>query len=89
MRVLPPEDDATARLAAFIPYGLLGYLLALACLLLALVRARRRLLPAVITVAVLVLTACHLAWLAPVFVADDRAAATAQFRLMTLNMFYG
>jgi endonuclease/exonuclease/phosphatase family metal-dependent hydrolase len=89
MRVLPPEDDATARLAAFIPYGLLGYLLALVCLLVALVRARRRLLPAVITVAVTVLTACHLAWLAPVFVADDRAAATAQFQLMTLNMHNG
>ena len=39
MRVLPPEDDATARLAAFVPYGLLGYLLALACLLLARMRA--------------------------------------------------
>ena len=86
MRVLPPEDDATARVAAFVPYGLLGYLLALACLLLALVRARRRLLPAVITVAVMALTASHLVWLAPVFVADDRAAATAPFRLMTLNM---
>jgi endonuclease/exonuclease/phosphatase family metal-dependent hydrolase len=89
MRVLPPEDDATARLAAFIPYGVLGYLLALACLLIALVRARRRLLLALITVVVMVLTACHLAWLAPVFVADHRAAATAQFRLMTLNMFDG
>jgi endonuclease/exonuclease/phosphatase (EEP) superfamily protein YafD len=86
MRVLPPEDDATARVAAFVPYGLLGYLLALACLLLALVRARRRLLPAVITLAVTALTASHLAWLAPVFVANDRPAATAQFRLMTLNM---
>ena len=77
MRVLPPSDDATARLAAFIPYGLLGYLLALVCLLVALVRARRRLVPAVITVAVMVLTACHLAWLAPLFVDDHRAAATA------------
>ena len=86
MRVLPPEDDATARLAAFIPYGLVGYLLALACLLVALVRARRRLLPAVVAVAVMALTACHLAWLAPVFVADQRAPGTAQFRLMTLNM---
>jgi Endonuclease/Exonuclease/phosphatase family len=86
MRVLAPEDDATARLAAFVPYGLLGYLLALACLLVALVRARRRLLPAMITVAVMVLTACHLVWLAPVFVADQRAAGTPQFRLMTLNM---
>ena len=36
MRVLPPSDDATALLAAFIPYGLLGYLLALVCLLVAL-----------------------------------------------------
>jgi endonuclease/exonuclease/phosphatase (EEP) superfamily protein YafD len=86
MRVLPPEDDATARVAAFVPYGLLGYLLALVCLLLALVRARRRLLPALITVAVIALAASHVAWLAPVFVPDDRAAATPQFRLMTLNM---
>ncbi len=86
MRVLPPEDDATARLAAFVPYGLLGYLLTLGCLLVALVRARRRLLPAMITAAVMVLTACHLAWLAPVFVTDQRAAGTAQFQLMTLNI---
>jgi endonuclease/exonuclease/phosphatase (EEP) superfamily protein YafD len=86
MRLLPPEDDATARLAAFVPYGLLGYLLALPCLLLALVGARRRLLPGVITVVVMALTACHLAWLAPVFVDDHRAAATPQFRLMTLNV---
>jgi endonuclease/exonuclease/phosphatase (EEP) superfamily protein YafD len=89
MRVSPPEDDATARLAAFVPYGLLGYLLALACLLVIVVRARHRLLPTVITVVVMVLTGCHLAWLAPVFVADHRAPATAQFRLMTLNMFNG
>jgi endonuclease/exonuclease/phosphatase (EEP) superfamily protein YafD len=86
MRILQPEDDATAQLAAFVPYGLLGYLLALVCLLLALLRTRRRLLPAVITMAVMALTACHLVWLAPVFVADDRAVTTAQFRLMTLNM---
>jgi hypothetical protein len=89
MRVKPPEDDATARLAAFVPYGLLGYLLALACLLVIVVRARHRLLPTVITVVVMVLTGCHLAWLAPIFVADHRAPATAQFRLMNLNMFNG
>ena len=63
-----------------------GYLLALVCLLVALVRARRRLLPAVVAVAVMALTSCHLMWLAPVFVADQRAPGTAQFRLMTLNM---
>ena len=87
MRVLPPSDDATALLAAFIPYGLLGYLIALVCLLVALVRARHRLVPAVITAAVVVLTAYHLAWLAPLFFDDHRTAAAGQFRLMSLNMF--
>ena len=45
MRVLPPAEEPTVQLAAFIPYGLVGYLLALSCLLVALVRARRRLSP--------------------------------------------
>ena len=89
MRVLPPTDDATALLAAFIPYGLLGYVLALVCLLVALARARHRLVPAVITAAVIVLTGFHLAWLAPLFVDDHRPATAAQFRLMSLNMFNG
>ncbi|MGH3339633.1 MAG: hypothetical protein ACRDPL_12500, partial [Propionibacteriaceae bacterium] len=52
MRVMPPTDGTTAQLAAFIPYGILGYLVALVCLVVALVRARRRLVPTVITVAV-------------------------------------
>ena len=89
MRVLPPTDDATARLAAFIPYGLLGYLVALGCLVVGLIRARHRTVPTVITVAVIVLTASHLAWLAPLFINDHRAATTRQFRLMSLNMFNG
>jgi hypothetical protein len=33
MRVLPPAHEPTVQLAAFIPYGLVGYLLALSCLL--------------------------------------------------------
>lgn len=82
MRLFPPSDDASAQVAAFIPYSLLGYLLALVCLLTALVRARHRLVPAVITVTVAVLTACHVAWLAPHFVDDHRAAATPKFRLI-------
>ena len=89
MRVIPPSDDATVQLAAFIPYGILGYLIALSCLVIALVRARRRVVPAVITLAVAVLLACHVAWLAPLFVDDHRGAATAKFRLMTFNMFDG
>jgi len=89
MRLFPPSDDASAQVAAFIPYGLLGYLLALGCLLAALARARHRLAPGVITVVVAILTACHLAWLGPLFVDDHRAAGTPKFRLMSLNMFNG
>src|SRR4029450_8918165 len=89
MRVIPPSHDATAQLAAFVPYGILGYLIAAGCLGVGRVRARRRLARAVITVAVAVLTACHAAWLAPLFVDDHRAAETAKFRLMSLNMFDG
>ena len=89
MRVFPPADDQTARLAAFIAYGLLGYLIALGCLLIVLVRARHRLVIALITVAVALLTLCHLAWLGPLFVNDHRAAGTPKFRLMSLNMYNG
>ena len=89
MRVIPPSDDPTARLAAFIPYGLLGYLVALGCLLVVLVRARRRLLLTVITIGVAVLTACHVVWLAPLFVEDHRAATTPAFELVSLNMYNG
>ena len=86
MRVLPPAHEPTVQLAAFIPYGLVGYLLALSCLLVALRRGGRRLVPAVIIAAVVVLTAFHLAWLGPLFVNDHRAASTPEFRLMSLNM---
>ncbi|MGG7377243.1 hypothetical protein ACQ7B2_00015, partial [Escherichia coli] len=86
---LPPSDDPAAQLAAFIPYGLIGYLLALCCLLVALVRARGPLVLAVITVAVAALTTLHLAWLAPLFVRDHRVAQTPEFQLMSLNMLHG
>jgi endonuclease/exonuclease/phosphatase (EEP) superfamily protein YafD len=89
MRVFPPADDQTARLAAFIAYGLIGYLIALGCLLIVLVRARHRFAIAVITIAVALLTLCHLAWLGPLFVNDHRAASTPKFRLMSLNMYNG
>jgi endonuclease/exonuclease/phosphatase (EEP) superfamily protein YafD len=89
LRVFPPADDQTARLAAFIPYGLLGYLLALSCLLIALLRARDRLMPTVITIAVMTLAAYHLVWLAPLFVNDHREATTPKFRLMSLNVLGG
>jgi hypothetical protein len=77
---------ANRAVGCFIPYGLVGYLLALSCLLVALVRARRRLVPAVIIAAVAIPTAFHLAWLGPLFVNDHRAAASPELRLMILNM---
>jgi endonuclease/exonuclease/phosphatase (EEP) superfamily protein YafD len=89
MRIVPPTDDPSAQLAAFIPYGLIGYLVALGCLLVALIRARRRLVVAVITVGVAALTSLHLAWLAPLFDKDHRLAATSDFVLMSLNMLHG
>jgi endonuclease/exonuclease/phosphatase (EEP) superfamily protein YafD len=89
MRIVPPTDDPSAQLAAFIPYGLIGYLVALGCLLVALIRARRRLVVAVITVSVAALTSLHLAWLAPLFVKDHRLATTSDFVLMSLNLLHG
>jgi endonuclease/exonuclease/phosphatase (EEP) superfamily protein YafD len=89
MRVVPPTEDPAAQLAAFIPYGLIGYLVALGCLLVALMRARRRMVLRVITISVAALTALHLTWLAPLFLNDHRVAATDEFALMTLNMMHG
>jgi endonuclease/exonuclease/phosphatase (EEP) superfamily protein YafD len=89
LRVLPPTDDPATQLAAFIPYGFVGYVVALCCLLIAVVRARRKLVLTVITVGVAALTTVHLVWLAPLFVKDQRAAATPDFQLMSLNMLRG
>jgi endonuclease/exonuclease/phosphatase (EEP) superfamily protein YafD len=89
MRLVPPTDDATALAASFIAYGLIPYTVALLCMLVALIRARRRLALAILTGIVALLTALHLAWLGPLFVPDQRAARTAPFTVMVLNMFAG
>jgi endonuclease/exonuclease/phosphatase (EEP) superfamily protein YafD len=89
MRLVPPTDDATALLASFIAYGVIGYAFALLCLLAALVRARRRLALAVISAVVALLMALHLAWLGPLFVPDHRVARTPPFTVMSLNMYVG
>ena len=89
LRVVPPTDDPTALIAAFIPYGLLAYLVALVCLVIASARARRRAALLTITALVLVLTSAHVAWLVPLFVPDHRPATTAGFTLLTFNMRYG
>ena len=89
LRVAPPRDDATALLASFIPYGIVGYLLALLVLLIALIRARRRRVLAVLTVAVAALSALHLSWVGPFFVADGPPAAGATFTVLSMNLYNG
>ena len=89
LRVVPPRDDATALLASFIPYGIIGYLLALLVLLVALLRAARRWFLATLSVGVASLTVLHLSWLGPFFLPDDRPASRATFSVLTLNLYNG
>lgn len=89
LRVVPPTDNGPALLASFISYGVIAYLLALICFVVVLLRARRRVALGVASSAVAALLACHLAWLAPLFVADDRPPTTNAFTLMSLNLRKG
>jgi endonuclease/exonuclease/phosphatase (EEP) superfamily protein YafD len=89
LRLVPPADDATALVASFIPYGLVGALVAFVCLGLALLRARRRLVLAGLTLLSALLLGLQVAWQAPLFVPDGRTATSAGFTLLSLNTFKG
>jgi endonuclease/exonuclease/phosphatase (EEP) superfamily protein YafD len=89
LRLVPPSDDATALLAAFIPYGILAYALSLCCFVIALIRARRRWALLIFTTVVAGLLALHASWLVPFFVPDHRVATTKPFTLLSLNMYAG
>lgn len=89
LRLLPPTDDGPALFASFISYGVLAYLSALVFLLVALVRAHRRSILGILATVTALLLACHVSWLAPLFVADDRPAATPSFTLLSLNTLFG
>ena len=89
LRITAPVDDAAALLASFIPYGLLGYALALVLLLATLVRGPRRRRSATLVAAVLVLSGLQLSWLAPLFVADHRPGVGPPFTLLSLNVYRG
>lgn len=89
MRVFPPVADAPALLASFIPYALVGYLVALVCLVVAAVRARRRTALGVAALLVLGPVAAHLAWLGPVFVPDGRPVTTPTFTVLSVNIYKG
>jgi endonuclease/exonuclease/phosphatase (EEP) superfamily protein YafD len=89
LRIVPPRDDGTALLAAFIPYGTIGYALALLCFGVALLLARRRTALMLVSVIVAALLALHLSWIAPLFVPDRRPATTKPFTVFSLNMHHG
>jgi endonuclease/exonuclease/phosphatase (EEP) superfamily protein YafD len=89
LRLVPPNDDPTALLAAFIPYGVFAYLLSLCCFLIAVIRARNRGALLIITTAVAGLLTLNASWLVPFYVPDHRAATTKPFTLLSLNMYAG
>ncbi|WP_375424183.1 endonuclease/exonuclease/phosphatase family protein [uncultured Friedmanniella sp.] len=88
LRLVPPRDDATALLASFIPYALLGYVVAAVVSAVALVWPRRR-VAAVLTLVSLLGLSLHTAWTVPFFVPDGRVAASPTFTLLSLNLYKG
>jgi endonuclease/exonuclease/phosphatase (EEP) superfamily protein YafD len=89
LRIVPPKDDATALLAAFIPYGMIGYALALLCFGVGLLMARRRTGLLLVTAIVAALLALQVSWMAPFFIPDKRPATTEPFTVFSLNMYQG
>jgi endonuclease/exonuclease/phosphatase (EEP) superfamily protein YafD len=89
LRVFPPTDDVPVLLASFISYGVLGYLLSVTSFLVALIRARSRGTLTVLTAVSASLLACHVYWLAPLFIPDHRVDTTRSFTLMSLNLHNG
>lgn len=89
LRSVPSTSDLLSMVTAFSPYALNGYGLALALLVVALVRARRRMAPAVVLVVILLAAVYHLSWIAPRYVADHRPTSGPSFTLVTVNLLKG
>lgn len=87
--LVPPTDDTTAMSASFIPYGLPVDLIAVIFFGIALVRARRRLAVAALTLISAVLLVLQVIWIAPQFVANPRPATSPPFTMISLNMKWG
>lgn len=91
LRVLPPTTERLAKLAAFIPYGLIFWLPAVILLGAAAVRSWRHrssgrtILTVLSALAALGLVAT-LAWEGPAFVADRRSTDTAPVTVVSLNV---
>ncbi len=89
LRLFPSPVVALELASSFISFALPGYAIAFICLLTGLLRARRRLVPALLVGVSSLGLILHLAWTAPFFVPDDRPAAGPSFTIMSLNMLAG
>ena len=89
LRLVGPTDDTWALAASFVPYGQLGYPVALVLLLVMMVRSRHRGALALVMLVVAALTALHVSWVAPFFVADHRPVVGPEFTLLSQNVYKG
>jgi endonuclease/exonuclease/phosphatase (EEP) superfamily protein YafD len=89
LRLVPPTDDASALTASFIPYGMLADLICLVCFGIALVRARHRLVLALLTGLSGLLLILQVIWIAPQFAPNPRPVASRSFTLISQNMKLG
>ncbi len=89
MRLLPPEDDALALVAAFIPVAIPLLVLAALCWGAVLVRARRRAFPRGVLAALGLVLAAQVGWQLPLLVPDGRPVVGSTFTLLSLNAFRG
>lgn len=87
--LVPPTDDASALSASFIPYGSIAALIAVVFFGIALARARRRLVTAVLTMISILLLILQVIWIGPQFVANPRPVNSRPFTLVSLNMKWG
>ncbi len=89
LRLFPSQAVVLELASSFISFALPGYAIAFVCLLIGLLRARRRLIPVLLVALSTIGLLLHLSWTAPFFVPDDRPAAGPPFTIMSLNMLAG
>ena len=91
LRVLAPTSERLAKLASFIPYGLIFWLPALGMLGVATVRAWRhrsagRAVLSLLSLLAATGLAATIAWEAPAFIAERRPVTTAPVTVVSLNV---
>jgi endonuclease/exonuclease/phosphatase (EEP) superfamily protein YafD len=91
LRVLPPSSDELAKVASFIPYGLVMWVPAMVLLGTATIRSWRHHRPGRVVLGVLSLLAAAgltaaAAWEAPAFIPDRRPVVTPPLTVISLNV---